>query len=77
VLALAAALLYMCGRQKTIKEIVRQSQAPPPNHNSYMPASPGLSEALYSNMHKSPVILAHSPGPDSTTAATEHDAASS
>ena len=68
VLVLAAALLYMCGRQRTIKEIVRQSQPPPPNHNSYMPSSPGLSEAHYSNMHKSPMMSAHSPGhPYSTT----------
>ncbi|KAE9373045.1 hypothetical protein N431DRAFT_503818 [Stipitochalara longipes BDJ] len=55
VLALAAALLYMCGRQKTVKELLRQSQLPP-NHNSYQPqpSSPGFSEANYANMQKEP-----------------------
>lgn len=54
VLVLAAALIYMCGRQKTIKEVLRQSQLPPLHPTSYQAASPGLSEAHYSNMHKSP-----------------------
>ncbi|PMD41889.1 hypothetical protein L207DRAFT_582311 [Hyaloscypha variabilis F] len=54
-LALAAALLYMCGRQKTVKDMLRQSQ-PPPNHNSYQPqpSSPGFSEANYANIQKEP-----------------------
>jgi hypothetical protein len=51
---LGAALLYMCGRQKTIKDILRQSTISASNHNSYQPTSPGLSEANYSNMQKSP-----------------------
>ena len=53
VLALAAALIYMCGRQKTIKEILRQSTMSP-SHNSYQPSSPGFSEANYANVQKSP-----------------------
>jgi hypothetical protein len=54
VLVLAAALLYMCGRQKTVKEILRQSTIAPMNHNSYQPTSSGFSEANYPNMQKSP-----------------------
>jgi len=33
-------------------EILRHSQAPTTNHNSYQPASPGFSEARYPNMAK-------------------------
>jgi len=53
VLVLAAALIYMCARQKTVKDILRQSNIPT-NHNSYQPqpGSPGLSEANY--MQKEP-----------------------
>lgn len=53
VLVLAAALIYMCGRQKTIKELLRQSTISP-SHNSYQPGSPGFSEAHYANMQKPP-----------------------
>lgn len=49
---LAGAVVYMCGRQKTIKEVLRHSHAPPPGTNSYQPASPGFSEANYPNMQK-------------------------
>jgi hypothetical protein len=52
VLVLAAALLYMCGRQKTVKEILRQSTIVPTNHNSYQPTALGISEAQYPNMVK-------------------------
>jgi hypothetical protein len=52
VLVLAAALLYMCGRQKTVKEILRQSTIVPTNHNSYQPTALGISEAQYPNMMK-------------------------
>lgn len=57
-LVLAAALVYMCGRQKTVKEILRQSHLPPANHNSYQPppSTPGFSEANYPNMQKEPNI---------------------
>lgn len=60
VLVLAAALIYMCGRQKTVTEILhRQSMTPSqlhPNHNSYMPSEAGMSEAQYPNMVKTPAI---------------------
>ena len=57
-LVLAAALIYMCGRQKTVKELLRQStHQHPSNHNSYQPTSPGLSEANYPNMQKSPNMV--------------------
>jgi len=52
-LILGAAVVYMCGRQKTMGEILRNSQQPPA-HNIYQPASPGLSEAQYPNMQKTP-----------------------
>jgi hypothetical protein len=61
VLVLAAALLYMCGRQKTVKEILRQSTIVPTNHNSYQPTSLGISEAQYPNMAKN-----NSPSTNST-----------
>lgn len=60
VVVLAGALIYMCGRQKTVKELIRQSQ-PPPAHQAY-PASPGMSEAQYSNMQKTPMIGTHYSG---------------
>lgn len=41
----------MCGRQKTIREVLaRHSAAPAPG--GYQPGSPGLSEAQYPNMQK-------------------------
>ena len=53
VLILAAALIYMCGRQKTMGEMLRHSQGPTQaGHNSYVAASPGISEANYPNMQK-------------------------
>jgi hypothetical protein len=55
-LILAGALVYMCGRQKTVKEILRQSTLAAPNHNSYQPTSPGFSEANYPNMQKTPDV---------------------
>jgi hypothetical protein len=51
---LVGALFYMCGRQRTVKEMLRQSTLPPTNHNSYQPASPGVTDAYYSNMQKTP-----------------------
>jgi hypothetical protein len=44
----------MCGRQKTVKEILRQSNMPSSNHNSYQPTSPGVNDAYYQNMQKTP-----------------------
>jgi plastocyanin len=61
VLVLAAALLYMCGRQKTVKEILRQSTIVPTNHNSYQPTALGISEVQYPNMMKN-----NSPNTNST-----------
>lgn len=54
VLLLAAALIYMCGRQKSLGEILRHSQHPSqhPGHNSYVAGPGGVSEANYPNMHK-------------------------
>lgn len=52
VVLLAGALIYMCGRQKSLGEIIRHSQAPPTHHNSYLPGSTGMSEANYPNVHK-------------------------
>jgi hypothetical protein len=52
VAVLAGVVIYMCGRQKTIGEVLRHSQPPPPAHNSYQPTSPGMSEAQYPNMQK-------------------------
>lgn len=53
VAVLAAALIYMCGRHKTVNEILRQSTIAPSNHNSYQPTSAGL--AQYPNMQKTPM----------------------
>ena len=51
-LVLAIALIYMCGRQKTLNEILhRHSEA---SHTTYRPTSTGLSEAQYPNMVKNP-----------------------
>ncbi|KAG9232013.1 hypothetical protein BJ875DRAFT_98988 [Amylocarpus encephaloides] len=61
VLVLAAALMYMFGRQKTMKEIFRQSQLPPPNHNSFQPTPPGFSESHYPNMQKASMVGAYAP----------------
>lgn len=56
VIALAGALIYMCGRQRTVKEILRQSQLPPPQQPPYQANSPGMSEAHYANMYKNPAV---------------------
>jgi hypothetical protein len=58
VLLLGGALVYMCGRHKSFKDLLKQTG----NNNSvddgtaYQPASPGLSEAHYPNMIKSPAM---------------------
>ncbi|KAG4031554.1 hypothetical protein MFRU_009g03170 [Monilinia fructicola] len=57
---LASALLYLCGRQRNIKEIIHHNSRPPnmtsfpnphhpinPNPQSYIPPSASLSEATY------------------------------
>ncbi|KAH8674478.1 hypothetical protein BGZ60DRAFT_526439 [Tricladium varicosporioides] len=63
VAVLAGALIWMCGRQKTIKEILhQQEQKQAQNHNSYQPASPGFSEAQFS-MNKAPLVDGHSVSP--------------
>lgn len=73
--ALAGVVIYMCGRQKTIREVLmRQSAAPT---SSYQPASPGLSEAQYPNMQKTGFSsmlsgrysggVAYGPGPGTET----------
>lgn len=50
VLVLIAILLYMCGRQKTLNEILhRHSQAPV---STYQPTAMGVSEAQYPNISK-------------------------
>ncbi|CAG8959984.1 hypothetical protein HYFRA_00012701 [Hymenoscyphus fraxineus] len=63
VLVLGAAVAWMCGRQRTVKEIMRQSQQPPShnpnNHNSYQAS---MAEANYSNMQKLPLSGQNSPG---------------
>jgi hypothetical protein len=56
VIVLAAALIYMCGRQKTVTEILNRQSMAPSNHNSYQPAVTGVTEAQYPNMLKSPAI---------------------
>ncbi|KAH6723625.1 hypothetical protein BKA61DRAFT_13981 [Leptodontidium sp. MPI-SDFR-AT-0119] len=44
VVALASALLYMCGRRQSVKEILQhQATAQPQNQNSYQPAVGGIS----------------------------------
>ncbi|KAE8445896.1 hypothetical protein EG329_012675 [Mollisiaceae sp. DMI_Dod_QoI] len=58
VAALAAALIYMCGRHKTVNEILRQNNTTPSNHNSYQPTSAGLPEAHYASMQKTPMTEA-------------------
>jgi hypothetical protein len=54
VVILAGALIYMCGRQKSLGEILRQSQHPlsHPGHNSYQAGPGGMSEANYPNVPK-------------------------
>lgn len=56
VVVLAAALIYMCGRQKTVTEILNRQSMAPSNHNSYMPATAGMSEAQYPNVAKTPAM---------------------
>ncbi|PVH78932.1 hypothetical protein DL98DRAFT_560983 [Cadophora sp. DSE1049] len=57
VVALASALLYMCGRRQSVKEILQhQATAQPPNHNSYQPTVSGISEAQHPNMQKTPIV---------------------
>ena len=52
---IAAAVIYICGRQKTINEILhRQSAAPNPT-SVYHPDLPGYAEAQYPNMGKTPM----------------------
>ena len=53
VIILAGALIYMCGRQKSLGEMLRYSQHPPnAGHNSYQAGPTGMSEANYPNMQK-------------------------
>ena len=54
VVLLAGALIYMCGRQKSLGELLRHTQHPPPQHgyNSYVAGPGGVSEAQYPNMQK-------------------------
>jgi hypothetical protein len=47
---LAGVVIYMCGRQKTINQVLRHSQQP--RNDNYQPGSPGISEANYPNMQK-------------------------
>ena len=60
VVALASALLYMCGRRQSVKELLQHqhqaSSQPPPNHSSYQPSASGMSEARYPNIQKTPVV---------------------
>lgn len=57
VIALAAALIYMCGRHKSFKDIINSSKtATNKDSTTYEPASPGMTEANYSNASKSPAM---------------------
>jgi hypothetical protein len=57
VLILAAALIYMCGRQKTIGEMLRHSQAPTqPGHNTYLTMNPEMSETNFPNFQKTGLV---------------------
>ena len=60
VVALASALLYMCGRRQSLKELLQHqhqaSSQPLPNHNSYQTTASGMSEAQYPTMQKTPVV---------------------
>jgi len=49
---LAAAVLYICGRQKTINEILHRQSAAPNPPSVYHPDLPGYAEAQYPNMAK-------------------------
>jgi hypothetical protein len=56
-LILAAALIYMCGRQKTIRETLRHSRAPTqPGQNTYLATSPGMSEANHPTLQKTGLV---------------------
>jgi hypothetical protein len=46
---LAGALIWMCARQRAVKELEKRMG---PTHNTYMPASQGVPEGYYSNTQK-------------------------
>jgi hypothetical protein len=51
---LVGVVFYMCGRQRTVNDLLRQQQivANGPNKDAYQPSSPGVSEVYYSSMLK-------------------------
>lgn len=57
ILVLAGSLIYMCGRQKTVTEMLNRHSMGPSNHNSYIPSESGISEAYYRNMPKTPASV--------------------
>lgn len=59
VLALAGGLVYMCGRHKSFKDMLKGNNTNAklhPESTIYEPTSPGFSEANYPNMNKSPAM---------------------
>jgi len=63
-IALIGALIYMCGRHKSLKDVVNRDKSNK-NHNSdssmYEPASPGMTEANYANSNYPSSLTAKSP----------------
>ncbi|KAG9244717.1 hypothetical protein BJ878DRAFT_55859 [Calycina marina] len=55
-LILAAAVIYMCGKQKSMSDILHRQSAVP-NPTVYHPASPGFAEANYPNINKGPMSM--------------------
>lgn len=51
---LVGVIFYMCGRQRTVNDLLRQQQIGTngPKQDAYQPSSPGVSEVYYSNMPK-------------------------
>lgn len=56
VVVLVIALVYMCGRQKTVNEILNRHSMAPLSNNTYRPSTVEIAEAQYPNIAKSPGI---------------------
>jgi len=66
--AVAAAVIYICGRQKTINEILHRQSAAPNQPSVYHPDLPGYAEAHYPNIAKTPMsVISSSAGRYSET----------
>lgn len=65
VLALLGGLVYLCGRHKSVKDLLKNNSSisPAKETNIYEPASPGYTEANYPNLIKSPAMTESSFGP--------------